>query len=139
MAKITRSTTVPAPPVTPLQAAKRKREADIERLCAEHEVMAGYIDDEERACIARRYDDRIAEETMFNPPPPIIPSVQQLQTPIPALNNKHIVGGLDKGRPKVVQGGCNMSIYLDKESLDKARLLGNGNVSLGIRIALNNK
>ena len=42
------------------------------------------------------------------------------------------------GRPATV-GGRPVMVMLDPESLDRARALGNGNVSAGIRLALRNK
>ena len=40
-----------------------------------------------------------------------------------------------RGRPKVV-GGRDVKVYLDDESIEKAKRLGYGSVSEGIRIAL---
>lgn len=40
------------------------------------------------------------------------------------------------GRPEVLQGGKRRNVYLDDASWGKAVLLGNGNASDGIRIAL---
>ena len=124
MAKITRSTAVPKPLITHTQALKRKREADIEQLCMEHEAREGYIDDNERKHIAWRYDEKVKEDAMFSPSPPVKAPLQQLQTPLtrPVSDNSN--------------AGGRYNIWLDKESHDKAKLLGNGNVSMGIRIAL---
>jgi hypothetical protein len=43
------------------------------------------------------------------------------------------------GRPRNLKGGKTVSMYLDDESLKRARSLGQGNVSEGIRIALSNQ
>lgn len=40
------------------------------------------------------------------------------------------------GRPQLMTGGKAIRVYLDTASLANAKLLGNGNVSEGIRIAL---
>lgn len=40
------------------------------------------------------------------------------------------------GRPEQMQGGKRRNVYLDDASWDKARDLGTGNVSDGIRMAL---
>ena len=40
------------------------------------------------------------------------------------------------GRPFEMEGGKRVNVYLDKESLDIANRIGNGNVSDGIRKAL---
>lgn len=42
----------------------------------------------------------------------------------------------DPGRPAELTGGKRVNVYLDAGSLEKAAELGNGNVSEGIRIAL---
>ena len=41
-----------------------------------------------------------------------------------------------EGRPAALDGGRRVQVYLDEHSLDRARVLGAGNVSEGIRIAL---
>lgn len=43
------------------------------------------------------------------------------------------------GRPRNLKGGKTVSMYLDDESLERARSLGQGNVSEGIRAALSNQ
>jgi hypothetical protein len=40
------------------------------------------------------------------------------------------------GRPAVMQGGKRRNIYIDEISWQRAKLLGNGKPSEGIRIAL---
>lgn len=40
------------------------------------------------------------------------------------------------GRPKQMQNGKRVNVYLDASSLAAAAKLGNGNVSEGIRLAL---
>ena len=40
------------------------------------------------------------------------------------------------GRPAEMEGGKRINVYLDAKSLSRARRLGNGNVSEGIRLAL---
>lgn len=40
------------------------------------------------------------------------------------------------GRPSMLSEGKRVNVYLDAQSLEKAAALGNGNVSEGIRIAL---
>lgn len=40
------------------------------------------------------------------------------------------------GRPSEIVGGKRVNVYLDADSLARAGILGNGNVSEGIRIAL---
>jgi hypothetical protein len=40
------------------------------------------------------------------------------------------------GRPRLLEGGKRVNVYLDTESLERAERLGLGNVSEGIRIAL---
>jgi len=40
------------------------------------------------------------------------------------------------GRPVVIRDGRQVAIFLDPESLETARALGDGNVSAGIRRAL---
>lgn len=40
------------------------------------------------------------------------------------------------GRPKKMKGGKRVNVYLDAETLKKAEKLGGGNVSEGIRIAV---
>lgn len=42
------------------------------------------------------------------------------------------------GRPQNMVGGKRVNVYLDLESLKNAEILGDGNVSEGIRLALNN-
>jgi len=42
------------------------------------------------------------------------------------------------GRPKEMRSGRNVTIYLNAEAFDKAWVIGNGNVSAGIRTALKN-
>lgn len=42
----------------------------------------------------------------------------------------------DVGRPAEMSGGKKVNTYLDAESIETAKRLGNGNVSEGIRIAL---
>lgn len=41
-----------------------------------------------------------------------------------------------QGRPPIMAGGKPVRVYLDQPTLQRARLLGNGNVSAGIRIAV---
>lgn len=48
----------------------------------------------------------------------------------------HSAGYKDAGRPKELDGGKRVNVYLDSASLARAAELGNGNVSEGIRIAL---
>lgn len=43
------------------------------------------------------------------------------------------------GRPVEMTSGKPVNVYLDASSRARAALLGSGNVSEGIRIALNNK
>lgn len=40
------------------------------------------------------------------------------------------------GRPATMNGGKRVQVYLDGESIEQAKLLGAGNVSEGIRLAL---
>jgi hypothetical protein len=40
------------------------------------------------------------------------------------------------GRPTEVEGGRRMNLYLDRESVQTAKEIGNGNMSEGIRGAL---
>lgn len=40
------------------------------------------------------------------------------------------------GRPEEMDGGKRVNVYLDAASLERARDIGNGNISVGIRIAL---
>jgi hypothetical protein len=40
------------------------------------------------------------------------------------------------GRPKEIDAGRRVNIWLDQASVDRAEALGNGNVSAGIRAAL---
>lgn len=40
------------------------------------------------------------------------------------------------GRPRVLAGGKRVTLYLDSATLERARKLGSGNVSEGIRRAL---
>ena len=40
------------------------------------------------------------------------------------------------GRPEEMDGGKRVNVYLDAASLERARDIGNGNISEGIRIAL---
>ena len=40
------------------------------------------------------------------------------------------------GRPEEMDGGKRVNVYLDASSLERARDIGNGNISVGIRIAL---
>ncbi len=40
------------------------------------------------------------------------------------------------GRPEEMDGGKRVNVYLDAASLERARDIGNGNISDGIRIAL---
>ena len=40
------------------------------------------------------------------------------------------------GRPSSMQNGKRVNVYLDAASLESASKLGNGNVSEGIRVAL---
>jgi hypothetical protein len=47
---------------------------------------------------------------------------------------KHIPN--PEGRPKKLRGGRDRTIYIDDESWEKAKLLGNGKPSEGIRRAL---
>jgi hypothetical protein len=42
----------------------------------------------------------------------------------------------EAGRPSSLDGGKRVNVYLDSASLEHAATLGNGNVSEGIRIAL---
>jgi hypothetical protein len=42
------------------------------------------------------------------------------------------------GKQAELEGGKRVNVYLDAASLERAAALGNGNVSEGIRIALNN-
>lgn len=44
--------------------------------------------------------------------------------------------GRPAGRPPELTGGVRVNVYLDAESLEVARRLGNGNASAGIRAAL---
>jgi hypothetical protein len=46
------------------------------------------------------------------------------------------VGPGKAGRPTEMEGGKRVNVYLDEASLQRAAELGNGNVSEGIRIAL---
>lgn len=41
-----------------------------------------------------------------------------------------------RGRPRKLHGGRRINVYLDQESLDRAEILGEGNLSLGVRRAL---
>jgi hypothetical protein len=41
------------------------------------------------------------------------------------------------GRPTEMKGGARRNVYLDAVSIARARKLGKGNISEGIRIALN--
>jgi len=41
------------------------------------------------------------------------------------------------GRPPKLEGGKRRNIYIDEASWDKAKQIGNGNPSEGIRVALN--
>lgn len=43
------------------------------------------------------------------------------------------------GRPFEMKGGKRVNVYLDAESLRTAAKLGDGNISLGIRVALSLK
>ena len=56
------------------------------------------------------------------------------------LDGRAVAGALGKyghgGRPKVIDGGKAVKVRLDAASIDRARKLGNGNVSKGIRLAL---
>lgn len=49
----------------------------------------------------------------------------------PAAPHAHL-----PGRPAVLAGGRRINVYLDARSLERARQLGAGNVSEGIRLAL---
>ena len=40
------------------------------------------------------------------------------------------------GRPEEMDGGKRVNVYLDAASLERARDIGNGNISEGIRLAL---
>ena len=40
------------------------------------------------------------------------------------------------GRPRLMQDGKRITLTLDAETISKAKLLGEGNVSLGVRKAL---
>lgn len=40
------------------------------------------------------------------------------------------------GRPRILSGGKRVNVYLDAATLERAANLGSGNVSEGIRIAL---
>lgn len=42
----------------------------------------------------------------------------------------------ERGRPAAMKGGRRVNVYLDAETLARARALGNGNLSEGIRRAL---
>lgn len=46
-------------------------------------------------------------------------------------------GYRNPGRPAALESGKRVNVYLDATSLERAATLGNGNVSEGIRIALN--
>ncbi len=48
-------------------------------------------------------------------------------------NENHTVG-----RPRFIEDGKYCQVYLDRKSLEIAKKLGNGNISLGIRTALLN-
>lgn len=39
----------------------------------------------------------------------------------------------DAGRPVALKGGKKITLYLDAETIKKARSLGDGNISAGIR------
>ena len=56
------------------------------------------------------------------------------------LDGRTVAGALGKygngGRPKVIDGGKAVKILLDATSIARAKKLGNGNVSEGIRLAL---
>lgn len=41
-----------------------------------------------------------------------------------------------RGREKEMEGGRKVNVYLDAESVEKARALGDGNISEGIRMAI---
>lgn len=40
------------------------------------------------------------------------------------------------GRPAVMAGGKRVQVYLDERTLEKARRIGDGNISEGIRLAI---
>ena len=42
-----------------------------------------------------------------------------------------------RGRPPLANKGHRHDVYLNDEAVRKARILGNGNISKGIRLALN--
>jgi len=44
--------------------------------------------------------------------------------------------GRPRGRPQKMTSGKRVNVYLDSTSLDRASVLGSGNVSAGIRAAL---
>ena len=41
-----------------------------------------------------------------------------------------------KGWPKIVRDGKNINVYLGQKEIETAKKLGEGNVSSGVRIAL---
>ena len=41
-----------------------------------------------------------------------------------------------QGRPRIMADGKRLTITLDQPMIDRARALGNGNISLGVRLAL---
>lgn len=63
--------------------------------------------------------------------------VQVNASTIRALDGRKVAAALGiTGRPREMDGGKRVNVYLDAESLERAAELGNGNVSEGIRIAL---
>ncbi len=50
---------------------------------------------------------------------------------------KKILSTGGKGRPTEIQDGRRVNVYLDESSLIAASKIGDGNVSAGIRLALN--
>lgn len=41
------------------------------------------------------------------------------------------------GRPKVIENGRTVRVLLDEKSIEKAKSIGAGSISAGIRISLN--
>ena len=59
-----------------------------------------------------------------------------LDAPRMATDRKSAPPERNPGRPPTI-GGRRVQVYLDDDSIARAKLLGGGNVSLGIRVALN--
>lgn len=59
-----------------------------------------------------------------------------------SLDNRKVAAALGQysfgGRPKKMDGGREIKVYLDEASIAKAKAAGGGNMSMGIRVALGN-